>query len=316
MSWHAVSWAKAQRTGSPSAKVTLLVLAEYCNADGECWPSRETIAEDTEQSVDTVDRRLRELEAAGFIIKVKRRSGSYQATSVYRLNFDVVRQKKHLRENRLAHGSEPQNAALAEPQNAVLEPEPQPAVSRAANGPVSEPQLCGPNLYEPPKEPTPQPPQAGAGRGVSEYETKEKEARELAERFRRFWRAYPAEAWMAKHAAERSFGRLDPVDQEAVIRAAERYGRDIARTGRKVKDAARWIRDRVFEGYVAAADREGATPSAPSAGPVFILPGTPQWAAWEQHYGRKLKPIEFSTELGEHGRHEASEFPPASGAAA
>lgn len=73
MSWQATAWAQKQRTGSPSAKVVLLVLANYANEDGICWPSQKTLAAATEQSEDSVQRRLRELEKLGLVKKQKRR---------------------------------------------------------------------------------------------------------------------------------------------------------------------------------------------------------------------------------------------------
>ena len=48
MSWHAIEWARAQRTGSPTAKALLAYLAERANDDGECWPSVDLIATETE----------------------------------------------------------------------------------------------------------------------------------------------------------------------------------------------------------------------------------------------------------------------------
>jgi DNA-binding Lrp family transcriptional regulator len=73
MSWQATAWAQKQRTGSPSAKAVLLVLANYANEHGVCWPSQNTLAIATEQSQDSVQRRLRELEKLGLIKKQKRR---------------------------------------------------------------------------------------------------------------------------------------------------------------------------------------------------------------------------------------------------
>jgi hypothetical protein len=52
MSWQATAWAEKQVTGSPARKVLLLVLANYADEDGICWPSQETLAKGTEQSLD------------------------------------------------------------------------------------------------------------------------------------------------------------------------------------------------------------------------------------------------------------------------
>jgi hypothetical protein len=59
MSWQAVDWAMRQTTGNAGRKLLLLALASYANKDdGICWPSQATLARDTEQSVDTVQRQL------------------------------------------------------------------------------------------------------------------------------------------------------------------------------------------------------------------------------------------------------------------
>ena len=62
MSVEAITWALVQSAGSPSAKCVLLCLANYADEHGRCWPKQGTIARQTEQSVDSVQRRLKELE--------------------------------------------------------------------------------------------------------------------------------------------------------------------------------------------------------------------------------------------------------------
>ena len=61
MSWKATAWAIRQTTGSSGRKVLLLALANYADEHGVCWPSQETLARNTEQSVDTVQRQLKKL---------------------------------------------------------------------------------------------------------------------------------------------------------------------------------------------------------------------------------------------------------------
>jgi hypothetical protein len=100
MSWQATAWAERQKTGSPARKVLLLVLANYADANGLCWPSQATLAEGTEQSIDTVQRQLRKLEADGHIQREKRvRAGGLWPGHTYRLNMST----------------EPQSAARSEP---------------------------------------------------------------------------------------------------------------------------------------------------------------------------------------------------------
>lgn len=100
MSWKVTAWAEKQRTGSASRKVLLLVLANYADEDGICWPSQETLASGTELSVDTIQRQLKRLEANGVISRWKRpaRLGRWPGHA-YRLNMFA------------AASPEPQNAA-------------------------------------------------------------------------------------------------------------------------------------------------------------------------------------------------------------
>ena len=84
MSWQATNWAGKQRTGSPARKLLLLVLANYADENGVCWPSQETLANDTEQSVDTVQRNAKKLAAAGLVtIERRERKGGRWPKLVY-----------------------------------------------------------------------------------------------------------------------------------------------------------------------------------------------------------------------------------------
>ncbi|WP_291566100.1 helix-turn-helix domain-containing protein [Bradyrhizobium sp.] len=67
-------------TGSPARKVLLMVLANYADESGVCWPSQETLARGTEQSVDTVQRQLKKLQNLGVIERERmpKRRGQWQ----------------------------------------------------------------------------------------------------------------------------------------------------------------------------------------------------------------------------------------------
>jgi len=107
VSWQATAWAAKQSTGSPACKLTLLALANYADASGACWPTQDTLAKDTEQSVDTVQRRLKKLVQLGLIRMERRPQGRGQwAGRLYLLNMPV------------AEMSEPQSAAWSGPEKA------------------------------------------------------------------------------------------------------------------------------------------------------------------------------------------------------
>ena len=72
MSVQAISWALSVKTGDPSAKIVLLALANYADEKGRCWPAQSTISIQTEQSIDTVQRRLKDLETGGFLVRRER----------------------------------------------------------------------------------------------------------------------------------------------------------------------------------------------------------------------------------------------------
>ena len=100
MSWQATAWAERQKTGSPARKVLLLVLGNYADEDGYCWPSQKTLSKGTEQSIDTVRRNANRLKTDGFIdIEQKPRRGGRWPKLAYKL--------------RMFTG--PQNAARSEP---------------------------------------------------------------------------------------------------------------------------------------------------------------------------------------------------------
>lgn len=88
MSGHALSWAYKQTTGSAAAKAVLVKLADNANDAGVCWPSIERIATETELGRRTVNRKLKELEEAGFLSVRPRREGQRQATNVYQLHLN------------------------------------------------------------------------------------------------------------------------------------------------------------------------------------------------------------------------------------
>jgi DNA-binding transcriptional MocR family regulator len=80
MSWQATAWAIRQTTGAARRKILLLALANYADKNGVCWPSQETLARDTEQSVDTVQRQLDVLEKLKYIQRERmpKRRGQWQ----------------------------------------------------------------------------------------------------------------------------------------------------------------------------------------------------------------------------------------------
>ena len=67
MSWQATAWAEKQKTGSSARKVLLLILANYADEHGVCWPSQETLKTGTELSEDTIQRQTKQLVKSGLV---------------------------------------------------------------------------------------------------------------------------------------------------------------------------------------------------------------------------------------------------------
>jgi hypothetical protein len=135
----------------------LLTLANYADDTGCCWPSQETLARDTEQSLDSVQRYLRKLEKLELIRKVARPMGPGRWSSrTYFLPIPVAKMSK------------PQSAAQSDdapernetPQRDAFTI-PQGARDHAANRPVTMPHQArhhaAPVRHEPSLEPSKEP---------------------------------------------------------------------------------------------------------------------------------------------------------------
>lgn len=92
MSVQAITWALSVKAGSPSAKALLLALANYADEFGVCWPGQARLANETDQSVDSVQRRLIDLEGLGLLSRsprARRNNGRYGG-DIYTLHLPSV----------------------------------------------------------------------------------------------------------------------------------------------------------------------------------------------------------------------------------
>jgi Helix-turn-helix domain len=105
MSWQATAWAIKQRTGNARRKALLLALANYADAKGVCWPSQERLAEDTEQSIDSVQRHSTSLEENKLLRRelLPKRRGQYAG---YRYYLSMESPSHSLRPDRAANDSQ------------------------------------------------------------------------------------------------------------------------------------------------------------------------------------------------------------------
>src|SRR4051812_27667772 len=71
MSIEALEWARRQWVGDAHAKSLLRAIADYAGEEGTCFPSIGRLSRDCEFSEDTVRRKLRALEDAEFLVRIK-----------------------------------------------------------------------------------------------------------------------------------------------------------------------------------------------------------------------------------------------------
>lgn len=87
MSFQAQNWAVKIKTGTPSAKSVLLLLANYADHTGFCYPSQERLAEELELTERTVRDALGRLEEMGVIRRERRfTTEGYRTSDGIRLN--------------------------------------------------------------------------------------------------------------------------------------------------------------------------------------------------------------------------------------
>jgi DNA-binding transcriptional regulator YhcF (GntR family) len=85
-----MSWAVRQKVGNATGKAVLLMLANYADEAGECFPSQERLATECECSVATVQRWLRAFEECGAVEKTKQYGeGGYRRADRIRLRTDL-----------------------------------------------------------------------------------------------------------------------------------------------------------------------------------------------------------------------------------
>jgi len=91
MSFQAMSWAVKQKVGNATGKAILLMLANYADQDGVCFPSQEKLAVECECARQTVSRFLNDFESRGLISRVqRRRQDGYRTSDEIKLSLDAV----------------------------------------------------------------------------------------------------------------------------------------------------------------------------------------------------------------------------------
>lgn len=90
MSFQAMAWAVKQKVGNATGKAILLMLANYADEQGECFPSQERLADECECSVATVARWVKAFEEMGFLSRQKQYGeGGYRRADRLRICTDL-----------------------------------------------------------------------------------------------------------------------------------------------------------------------------------------------------------------------------------
>lgn len=308
MSFQASTWSAKQKTGSPSAKAVLMALANYAGASGECFPSNATLADDTEQSKATVQRRLSELESKGFIVRFERfKTGGGQTTmEIVLLYSDKARAYAQSRGWAPDVGPSAKETLLhAADGVAICNPaEGGDGVANCDRGGCTG-ETPGVALVRPLNEPSPEksgePPPNPQG-GAVEVDA----ALAVWMKFETAWGF--DDPTDRRLPAKKAFDRLTAEEAQAAIAAAPRYLDQCRLRSRKVCHARTWLAEHGWEAFASAAPDDQVSQT------VFIAAGTPQAAAWARHYashGRKMFMTEMNAPGGRRvGRYEPTEWPP------
>ncbi|MBY6242826.1 helix-turn-helix domain-containing protein [Methylosinus sp. Sm6] len=336
MSLEALTWAKKIAAPSSGAKYLLIMLANYAGKKGESFYPLAEIAADMQVSVDSVRRRLGELQDARMVARIARlRGDGSRSSDVVILLMDDETRAYAEALGWSAEGSTGEEADRAETPG--IEPLADcEGVIADCDHPLPKLQGGGRTVATPKKnqqltdiQPTPTP----AARGGVEVASLREEAQAAEGRWKAFKDLWPFEPAASPGKARSAFFALSAEDREHAIRFAPRY---LAATeGKRRKHPGNWLADRDWSGFLdqereatAARERversyaERAERERAKYGGVIIYPdsemGRRQHAAWRRYdtaRGVDCRREMRSFPLG-HGYVRPSRFPPSAAAEA
>lgn len=299
LSIRAIAWALKQQVGSSSGKCLLLVLANYADEKGTCFPGQKRLAKETEQSVDSVQRRLKDLEMLGLISRERRGGrGAGRASDLYKLRFD------QFPEDFLSNTGNAANCGVAE----IAKP--QSVVTNTA--PVRLSSIAEPSV-EPSDSPTPLPPHdvqtervGCASLSILNMGEDNGPTSPLPPlQFSDIESSWPWEEGESRIQAEATFEKLDEGSRRHAVAAVGAYLLSQKRSSRKRSHLKTYLSNRLFLDYpsTAAAFRQKV---------VFIAHGTPEFTAWDDAYraAGKLGMPSASNHAGRSGWWRPSHLPP------
>jgi hypothetical protein len=91
MSFQAMAWAVKQKVGNATGKAILLMLANYADERGQCFPSQETLATECECSKRSVLDWLQKFEDMGILTRERRHgAGGYRRADILTLSLGAA----------------------------------------------------------------------------------------------------------------------------------------------------------------------------------------------------------------------------------
>jgi hypothetical protein len=179
----------------------LFVLANYADEFGRCWPSQETLSRGSDQSIDTVQRQLKKLEALGLISRTKKRRAGGQWPSW---------------EYQLAMMTGPQSAARSDHEGVSNTSPLRPGHAATSTKPSRK--LCGTNLHKLPIEPS-APRGRGMGFATLSARMRGNQRQSIKEVLARLIGTDAISVWFDE-------AQIDLTDREAVVVVGTKFKRD------------------------------------------------------------------------------------------
>lgn len=287
--YEAQVWARRQRLGGDvAAKIILMILADYADEWGTCYPGVDRIAEEAELSKSTVLRRLKALAEAG-LVTVERRANDrgHRTSNRYVLEIEVTvtaEQWNAVVQRVVARVAEPLeevqgvNVTPGSQAPPKCQPEREAKVSPGDTGTTSRttsstpyPHGGGPDFPYLGTGEQQQGSQAVLSLVVDSAPSAAPTGPQIA--FSEFWALYPRKT--SKIAAERAWTKavkaVDPAVIIAAIPAAVAQWKREQRPLDKVPYPATWLNNGSWEDEIPEAPQQVASPwsTAPSASEVY-----------------------------------------------
>ena len=291
------AWARNLRLGNAHAKYVLCMLTLYVNGEGICFVSVPQLAEDCELAPDTIRRRLIWLEQVGVLVRRAQwidDNGRRNAEARGRRTSDEIA----LLINADVAGIEQAATSSADPSSVPPSAVPGAGVQGAdepgsGDGVDSVSPPAGTRLApalppgaessepepEQEEESPPTPPPGGISENLDDGEGKP---------FSNFVAEYPDQIVTNYPLAQRIWSALTEAERDAAILGAKGYARYVRNErdegrNRPIKDAHRWLQDRMWQGYVESGKNVDADQRR--AAKMFeAIEGGPEWKAWMLFY--------------------------------